>query len=115
MKIITLIIALCVSAMAQQHEITWGCALRPATDKVSDTWTLDCKEKADETKTFILDIPKPEWPEEWSLGQREFYYGTHIEGKRFAIKTPPTFCDTEYLRGNQIQSQLCGVMFRKEQ
>jgi hypothetical protein len=102
----------------KSEPVTWGCTIAQPTDKVSDIVTLNCKEK-DSDKTFVLDIPKAEWPKEWALwGEQEFYYGTHINGQKFAVRTPPTHCDTRFDRqfgGNRNQDQLCGVMFRKEQ
>jgi hypothetical protein len=115
MKVMILLLILCSFALAQQTtKPTWGCSIRPPTDKVEDFLTLDCKER-DSGKAFVLDIPKKEWPKEWSLpGEREFYFGAVENGLRVAIKTPATHCDTEFHRafgGNRVQSQLCGVMF----
>ncbi len=116
MKILLIILLLALSAPAQS-KIAWGCKIQPATDTVSDTVTLDCREK-DADKAFILDIPKTAWPKEWSLpGEREFYYGIFVDGKKFAIGTRPTHCDTEFDRqfgGNRNQDQLCGVMFPRD-
>ena len=96
--------------------ITWGCAIRNPTDKVESFVTLDCKEKADESVTFVLDIPKASWFKEWgTIGSREFYYGTGSEGHRFAIRTKATHCDMEYdVSGSRNQDQMCGVMFPKD-
>lgn len=114
MKILLIILMLAIPAGAQ-NKIAWGCKIQPPTDTVSDTLTLDCAEK-DSAKTFVLDIPKTAWPKEWSLpGQREFYYGTFVNGQKFAIGTAPTHCDTEFdVSGSRNQDQMCGIMFPKD-
>jgi len=116
MKISLLILVLCVPIMAQEKPlITWGCAMRPPTDKVEDFITLDCVMK-ESGKAFVLDVPKTSWFKEWSLpGQREFYYGGGKEGSRYAVKTAPTHCDTEFdVSGSRNQDQMCGIMFPRD-
>jgi hypothetical protein len=112
--LIAAVLLLCVPAMAQDKPVVdWGCKIRELKD---DVVTLDCRDKGDDGATFILDIPRSKWFPEWAtIGEREFYYGVKDkDGRRFAIRTPPTHCDTEYSRpfgGNRISFQLCGKMF----
>lgn len=122
-RLIGLIILIALSpplASAQQPtaplSVTWGCAIRNPTDKVESFVTLDCKERADETKTFPLYIPRASWPKEWgTFGAREFLYGIGEEGSRFAIRTKPTHCDMEFdVGGDRNQDQMCGVMFPRD-